>query len=89
MTDEEITKHLQAVSDYWAGRPLPDLMIWRPIETLPDGKYGDWIIVTSTWNKYARACLNWASGGWVDGTDAAADMSYYTHWMPLPAPPSP
>lgn len=67
---------------------------WRPIETAP--KDGTpvllWVGVgmSEPWAQTARWVNEPESGwsGWVD-TYEGFDLAEPTHWMPLPAPPSP
>ncbi len=63
---------------------------WRPIAAAP--KDGSWIVVTSTWNQYYRAAVQWEYEQWIDvrEDDHSDDMlKVATHWMPLPLPPCP
>ena len=62
---------------------------WRDIETAP--KDGAWIVVTSTHNKYYRACVQFYDGHWYDTQEVTHDdlmENAATHWMPLPKPPA-
>ena len=62
---------------------------WKPIETAP--KDGAWIVVTSTHNKYYRACVQFYDGHWYDTQEVTHDdlmENAATHWMPLPKPPA-
>lgn len=62
---------------------------WQPIDTAP--KDGAWIVVTSTHNKYYRACVQFYDGHWYDTQEVTHDdlmENAATHWMPLPKPPA-
>ena len=62
---------------------------WQPIETAP--KDGAWIVVTSTHNKYYRACVQFCYGHWYDTQEVTHDdlmENAATHWMPLPKAPA-
>lgn len=81
--------HAQQVSEYWAGRDLPELPIWRPIETAPkDGasvlmSNGKWISIGF------YTATGWGDDeppGWY--SDDSPSRAHPTHWMPLPAPPA-
>lgn len=62
---------------------------WQPMETAP--KDEAWIVVTSTHNKYYRACVQFYDGHWYDTQEVTHDdlmENAATHWMPLPKPPA-
>ena len=62
---------------------------WQPIETAP--KDGTWCSFTSTWNRHARWCARYEDGRWQDineGENRPGHFEAFTHWMPLPEPPS-
>lgn len=62
---------------------------WQPIETAP--KDGTWIVVTSTHNKYYRACVQFYDGNWCDTREVTHDdlmENAATHWMPMPKAPN-
>lgn len=61
-------------------------MEWQPIETAP--RDGSWIIFTSTWNEYARACGQYKYEGFYTDLEQRIDLEMYSHWMPLPEPPN-
>lgn len=62
---------------------------WQPIETAP--KDGAWIVVTSTHNKYYRACVQFYDGNWCATREVTHDdliENAATHWMPMPKAPN-
>lgn len=68
-------------------------MEWRQIELDPPPKDGSWVVLTSTWNKHARAAMYFeaAADSWLDmGESEVYDLTeYFTHWMSLPGLPEP
>ena len=62
---------------------------WKPIDTAPHGELV-LLWVPATQRTIAEMEVGAASWGWRSG--GISNMSYHgraTHWMPLPAPPSP
>lgn len=63
---------------------------WKPIETAPKGGAFREILVYSEkqgmyeiigWVRYTNGSC------WLNGSEEKMDISYFSHWMPLPAPP--
>jgi hypothetical protein len=68
-------------------------MTWQPIETAPHIEEQELLVCTYDGGSYYCDVVRWAAwagdgGGWYNG-DRSHDTDYYTHWMPLPAPPVP
>lgn len=69
--------------------------VWQPIHTAPFGPVlvGKWIYWGGKphWTKEIARVWSWCDGTWPWSKKVKTftfDGTYYTHWKPLPAPPT-
>jgi hypothetical protein len=65
---------------------------WQPIETAPRIEEQELLVCSYDEGSYYCEVVTWfpwpnTDGGWFNG-DVSRPTDHYTHWMPLPAPPS-
>ena len=68
--------------------------VWRDISTAP--KDGSRFVATGhnygLYSEGRHACVaQWFRGSWIEASDwnETSELTYLTHWMPLPPPPTP